>query len=267
MKTYRQLREPKTLDDIVLDETGIRAALEASPIPFRPYEIDVDDYRAWMQRADYDGRHPDYYRQNLAEKSLEHYIAVRLLDLQPGQRYIDIACQSPTASEIYERLYGIEAYQQDLDFPAGLHGRQIGGDAAALPIPDAFADAMALHCSFEHFEGPSDTGFIREAGRVLKPGGRCAILPLYLCQDYCCLTDPSISVPAGVAFEPDMRIHAFRWYQNRHGRFYDVPHLVERVWNARGTLEMEILAIENFRATDPGCYVRYALVLTKPDNC
>jgi hypothetical protein len=38
----------------------------------------------------------------------------------------------------------------------------VGSDAAAMPLEDAFADRMALHCSFEHFEG-RDNRFVAEA--------------------------------------------------------------------------------------------------------
>lgn len=262
-RAYRRLREPKTTAELTLDEPAILAALEASPIRVERLRLDVDAYRAWRRDADHEGRHPHYYAHNLAEKTLEHFFAATLLDLKPGQVFVDVASQNGVAAEVFERLRGVEAYAQDLDFPAGLRGREIGGDAGAMPVPDSFADAMALHCSFEHFEGDADARFIREAGRVLKPGGRLVSAPLYLCHRYSCISDPRLS--AGVVpFEKDILVHAMRGWENRHGRFYDVPHLLERVWKNRGALEMTVLVVENYRDVDPSCYLRYALLLQKP---
>lgn len=247
---------------MILDEAAIAADLAATTVPIRPLRIDVENFRKWRGEADYEGRHEGYYTDNLDEKSLEHFLAADLADLQPGQVVIDVASQTGIAGEVYERLYGVEVYRQDLEYPPGMNDRLIGGDAAAMPVPDNFADAMTLHCSFEHFEGNSDTGFIREAGRVLKPGGTCVIAPLYLAQNYICLTHPPMA--DGVPFEPEMRIHALHHWRNRFGRMYSVEKFVERVWNHRGELDGEVLIVENFRDVDASVYIRYVLVLRKP---
>lgn len=262
-RAYRRLREPKTEGELTLNEGAIERALRASPIPVETFRIDVAAYQDFRKRVDYETHYADYYPENIWEKSLEHFVTSTLLDLQPKDVYIDIASQNGVAAGICERLCDVIAYQQDIDFPLGVHGRQIGGDAAAIPLGDGIADAMALHCSFEHFEGDSDSGFIAEAGRLLKPGARCVIAPLYLCHVYACLTDPMLSADARVEFEPDMRIHAMRTWHNRHGRFYDVPHLLKRVWEKRGPLSMKVLLVENWGDVHPSCYLRYVLLLEK----
>jgi SAM-dependent methyltransferase len=264
LRAYRRLREPKTQSELTLNEPAIRAALEASPIPIEELTLDPQEVQRWVTSADYGTRHSGYYSDNIAEKSLEHFLVSRLLELQPGNIYIDIASQNGVAAEIYERFYGVNAYMQDLTFEPGIHGNRIGGDAGRLPLPAQFADALGLHCSFEHFEGDTDIRFIREAGRVLKPGGRCAIVPLYLCDHYACLTNPLLSVPSRVRFDDAMMLHASRSWQNRHGRFYDVERLVERVWENRGPLEMTVFIVKNYRDVDPSCYLRYAALLRKP---
>jgi len=265
-RAYQRLREPKTEGELTLNERAIESALRASPIPIETYRIDVEAYREFRKRADYETHHPDYYPENIWEKSLEHFVTSMLLELQREDIYIDIASQNGVAAAINERLFGVIAYQQDLDFPLGIHGRHIGGDAAAIPLEDGIADAMALHCSYEHFEGDSDSGFIAEVGRLLKPGARCVVAPLYLCHVYSCLTDPMLSADARVEFEPDMRLHASRTWHNRHGRFYDVPHLVERVWNKRGALSMKVLLVENWAEVHSSCYLRYILVIEKQSH-
>ena len=108
----------------------------------------------------------------------------------PDDVFVDIAsCSSPFA-DIVERLDNCIAYRQDLDFPPGVNGRTIGGSAEHLPIADGFFSRMTLHCSFEHFEGDADIGFVKEAGRVLRPGGAACILPLYVSEIFHNLTDP-----------------------------------------------------------------------------
>ena len=69
-----------------------------------------------------------------------------------------------------------------------MHDHKIGGDAASLPVPDGFATKMALHCSLEHFESDSDIRFFQEAHRVLSPGGKLVVVPLYLTERYFILT-------------------------------------------------------------------------------
>jgi len=260
---YAWLREPKTREVMKLDEKAIARSLEQSPVPVQSLTINNSDYHDWMGKADYANYQPDYYPENLPEKSLEHYLAARLLDLKPGDVYIDVASQNGAAAEIYSRVYGVTSYQQDLDFRKGMNGRKIGGDAASMPVPDAFADAMALHCSFEHFEGNSDIRFIQEVERVLKPGGRCVIVPLYLSHQHSCLTNPAQSVLNRVRFDAGSLVHASLSWHNRHGRFYSAEVFTQRLWKVRGTLNIVVHSISNFQEVDPSCYARFVAVITK----
>jgi len=63
---------------------------------------------------------------------------------------------------------------------SGFNGNTIGGNATDMLITDGVATKMALHCSFEHFEGDEDIRFIKEADKVLRGEGKMCILPLYL---------------------------------------------------------------------------------------
>lgn len=257
---YFLLRRPRQRT-MPFNERAIIEELNHGPIPTETFEIDVEAYRQWRQKAQYERHYPDYYTDNLAEKSLEHYVAARLLDLQPGQTYLDVASQSGVAADLYRRLYGVKTLVQDLDYEPGVHGDRIGGNAANLPLADESIEAMALHCSFEHFEGDSDMRFVREMGRVLKPGGRCVIAPLYLCHYHACLTNPLLA--KGVDFDPDAVIIGARTWGNRHGRFYDPAHLVERVWNQRGPLSMKVLICGNRQDADPSSYLRFIAFFEK----
>ncbi len=229
--------------------------------------IDVDDYRRYVEAArvyesvsHYGGR----AGRTFPKKSLEHYLAAQLLELTPDDVYIDVASMASPAPAIYHDLYGCRTYRQDLSYPPGLQGETIGSDAAAMPLPDGFASKMGLHCSFEHFEGDSDTGFIREAGRVLRPGGRVCIIPLYLFSHYAIITDPGVVAPGCVAIEPDAVLYCQRGSGNRYGRLYDVAHLARRVVTALHGLHLTIYSVVNTRDVDPSGAVKFVALLSKP---
>ncbi|MGQ0604261.1 MAG: class I SAM-dependent methyltransferase [Anaerolineales bacterium] len=264
---YQAIREPKHAGGVgyqpgALDQ--ITRELRQLKLDVQDYTVDVADYRAYFQAADYKGRYSNYYTFALAEKSLEHYIAAQLLKLQPQDVYIDIASEGSPVPEIYHRLYGCTPYRQDLSYPAGLNGDVIGGDAANMPISNAFASKMALHCSFEHFEGEADIRFIREIKRVLKPGGAVCFVPLYLFDRYAIQTDPKVSMPAGMQFETDAIIYCHPTWANRHGRFYDPAHFMTRIYNNLNGLRVTLYRILNAREVDPSCYAEFAMVISKP---
>jgi predicted O-methyltransferase YrrM len=233
-------------------------------IDVRDYQIDVARYREYVAAARYREDFPHYYPFNLPEKSLEHYIAATLLEVNQHDVYIDIASQHSAVPYIYCRLFGAKTYRQDLAYPLGLNGDTIGGDASSMPVPDGFASKMALHCSFEHFEGDTDIGFIREVSRVLVPGGAVCIVPLYIAEEYCIQTDPVVAVASAVVFEDDATIYCADGWNNRYGRFYDPEHLVSRVRGNLNDLELEVYRITNASAADESCYARFAMVLRKP---
>ncbi len=261
------LRQPVRTRPVELAEGAearIAARLRASGIPVVPYVIDVPDYRQYVDAAGYLTRYSEYYATNIWEKSLEHYLAAQLLSLAPGDRYIDIASEHSPVPEIYRRVFGCETFRQDLSFPPGFADDTIGSDAADMPVPDGFATCMALHCSFEHFEGDADARFIEEARRVLKSGGRLCIVPFYLSEEYCIQTDPVIAAGETIPFESDAVLHGAEGWGNRFGRFYDVEHAMARVLRPGAGLSATVFLFSNFREAHPTCYARFALLLSRP---
>jgi SAM-dependent methyltransferase len=239
--------------------------LEARGFRIQPYLVDVEGYREYVKAADYASHnyYQDHLSYNFPEKSLEHYVAADMLDLQPDETYVDIGNDGSPVPEIYHRLYGVSAWRQDLIYEKGLHLNTIGGDAAEMPVCDEFAGKMALHCTFEHFEGDSDSRFIRECHRVLKPGGRVCILPLYLHTEYAIQTDLSCVEPDEVPFE-DQAVHYCQFgYNNRHGRFYDSENLVSRIANQMENLRLKLFLVENAHDVDSSCYLKYMALIEK----
>jgi hypothetical protein len=233
----------------------------------RELTVDLASYHDYLRQALPDYKAYGYLGLRNPEKLLEHYVSFQLLQINSTDTYIDIASASSPTPEIARRLYGCTAYHQDMIFPPGIHGDRIGGDAGAMDVPERFASKMALHCSFEHFEGDADIRFTRAASRLLRPGGRLCILPLYLNKRYAIVTDPLWWIMRGKPnFEVGAKIHFVRGYMNRHARFYDVDHLDTRIRQNRGDLTFTIYYVRNQKIVDPACYIKFIALMEKPSS-
>jgi len=266
---FDELREPKIRSWIESDTAAINRieqALRHSGLKVQDLQIDPADFEAYLTRAGYP-EFQAYYdggtAPNFIEKALEHYLAARLLELAPQDRYIDIASASSPVPEIYSRLFGCETWRQDLAYPPGLHGDRIGGDACSMPVPDGFATKIALHCSFEHFENSGDIDFLAEAERVLAPGGRVCILPLYLSDRYAIQTDPCALADRIPDFEPEAILFCADGWSEKFGRFYDVPNFVDRICLNLGGFTMTLYQIRNLPDLPDGCYAHWVVLLEK----
>ena len=259
---YATLRKPKVKSE--LDPTRrqkeIIRELKKNGFILIDFYIDITEYRQYMKRAEYPN-FPNYFCggkvNKFLEKSLEHFLAAKLLNLSNDDIYIDIASSHSPVAEIYPRLYGCMTFRQDLLFPKGINGNIIGGDAANMPVEDGFATKMGLHCSFEHFEEDSDIRFIKEASRILRKGGKLCILPLYFFNIYAIQTDPAVLPRNGIFFEKDAVLYCAKGWRNRHGRFYDVTHFIDRIRNNQNDLKLTIYVVQNEKEVDPSCYLKF----------
>jgi SAM-dependent methyltransferase len=262
-----QIRDPKTTAPFDYTPEALAAigqGLKTHGFEVNDIKVDPAAYRAYFEAAGYAQRYPNYYSFNLPEKSLEHFVAAQLLGLSAHDIYVDIASEHSPVPEIYSRLFGCVSYRQDLAYRPGLHGDEIGGDAAAMPVPDGFATAMALHCSFEHFEGDADERFIREIKRVLRPGGRVCFAPLYLWHEYGVLTDPAVALAEGVEFNRDAVVYCKPGWGNRHGRLYDPANLDSRIRRNLDGMQMTLYRIVNAIDVHESCYLQFALTISRP---
>jgi SAM-dependent methyltransferase len=266
---YSQLRDPKIIRDEINDEplnyNELKEELQAKGVNVSIYNIDVADYQNYVQKASYE-QFSEYYfggtGKNFKEKSLEHYLAAKFLNLSTSDVYIDIASAQSPASIIYSKLYGCKVYQQDLEFPPGIHGNMIGGDASNMPVENGFATKLGLHCSFEHFEHDSDIKFMAEASRILKKGGKMCILPLYIYNRYIIRTNPVV-IPKNYIFESDVTLYCSKDWTKRHYRHYDVAHFIERIYKNSNDFKVNLFMISNQKEVDQSCYIKFAAVFEK----
>lgn len=179
---------------------AIKERLDAAGITVEEAVIDRPDFDRWRSRFSELTR---FYRGSgdvFIEKCLEHYLVFRHLGLSPKDTYIDVAAAESPWAGILQRN-GVPSYAMDLVYPRGIHGRQIGADAGDTGLPDGFCTALSLQCAFECFMGDADIRFIKEASRILAPGGRFAIVPLYLEDQYFITTSPYVDQEK-VAIDP-----------------------------------------------------------------
>lgn len=101
-------------------------------------------------------------------------------EIRPGDRVLDVACGT---GDLVELARARGARVAGLDFAAGmlavagrrgLRGRVVRGDALALPLADAATDAIT--CAFALRNFVAIPPFFAEAARVLRDGGRLAVL-------------------------------------------------------------------------------------------
>jgi hypothetical protein len=237
------------------------------------FRIDLDEFRQYLEKAQY-SRFPNYYGggkgENFVEKSLEHYLAAKTLQISKNDVYIDVASSNSPAAEVYSKLFGCKTYRQDLVFTRGIHGNTIGGNACSMPVTDGFATKMALHCSFEHFENDSDIRFIKEADRILRKGGKLCIVPLYLFESYMIITNPANlsrkeRMGEGALFDLDATLFCIKGLDLRHGRFYDVSHLITRIIE-NSDLRPIIYVIQNEKEVDSTCYAKFIALFEKTET-
>jgi len=239
----------------------IWAGLQSKGLPCTELSLSTARFAEYFWQAEYVLRYPDYYRGNLPEKSLEHFIAIELLRPNAQTVFVDLASEGSPLPEIVRRRYQCESYAQDIMYPAGIHDNQIGGDACSMPMADGSLTAAALTCSLEHFEGDADTRLFRELVRVLRPGGRVVVVPLYMYIEPVIITDPTYSAPLDIPFDSGASIYCAQGWKNRHGRFYSPESLCSRL--IERCPEMQFSAYHVIGAKEqihPSTYVRFCLL-------
>jgi hypothetical protein len=256
--------------DSGIDNTSPNVVLEIlnlaqkSGINFLDYEIDLEKYHNYLNEADYKTRYPDYYLGNQIEKSLEHYLAISVLNLSKEDVFIDLASEHSPIPEIYARLTGASTYSQDIMYPPGINGNRIGGDACSMPVTDGFASKATLTCSLEHFEGDADTSLFYELSRVLKPGGIVCVVPFYIFKEQATQTDPTVSVPSDVDFDRGTTIYCAKGWENRHGRFYSPSCFINRIIKpVQDKFKFDFYYLKNANEVDASVYARFAFTATR----
>jgi len=174
--------------------------------------------------------HPRY------KKLVELSATFHLLDIAPSHCYVDaaggcftfIGSLSARRKILHDRFVSARLRTA----LAGKNVEFLESPAESIPLPDGSVDRISCHHSFEHFQGDSDTGFILEVQRLLAPGGRACIVPIFLAQKYYEIVD-SVRVPrfdpaAERLYDPTSPFPGGR-FSGRFARVYDLEAFTRRV--------------------------------------
>ncbi len=144
-------------------------------------------------RATYDRRSGSYER---VEGRFERHARVtgeQLLAVRPGESVVEIGSGPGASLAAFARAAGGDGFVVGVDIAPRMHvaaaerlrGQDLAGsvgfivaDGARLPLRTRFADAAFASFTLELFDTPELLGVLGELKRVLRPGGRVAIVSL-----------------------------------------------------------------------------------------
>ena len=203
------------------------------------------------------------------EKLLEHWIAAEKLNLfnySKDDIYIDVAaCGSPWVKALRER-HEIQAYAIDLVVDQAFSTLDFYREenATKTRFLDSSVRGMSLQCAFEMFLGSDDLDFIAEIRRILKPGGKVIILPLYMHTHYCAYSSADFfgkgySDPGATTY---VRMDTWGIPSSRK---YDAATLKKRLLSRidQEGLEYDIHALRNKNELGEDIYCHFILEITK----
>ena len=202
------------------------------------------------------------------EKLLEHFIAheLAIADLKEGDIYIDIAAYCSPWVKILRDSEKLQAYAIDLQICPEYrhHDYYLDQDATNTMFENSSVSAASLQCAYEMFTNDSDIRLISELGRILKPGGKVIILPLYMHTHYCCYATPEYY---GKGMNDAGAIEYIRrdMLGVPSSRKYDVEQLQKRVLETASNYNLACIIYKLNITPDLGgnIYCHYILELSK----
>jgi len=202
------------------------------------------------------------------EKLLEHFVAWKFLGLDDCGHapYLDIAAGgSPWVLLLRNR--GVNATAIDIsispEFRSESSYQQL--DATRTGFEDGSAGSASLQCAFEMFSEDQDVALLQELGRILRPGGRAVISPLYTHTHACYYQTPEYYGSACGEHDAKRYIRRDCWGVS-FSRKYSPETLKTRVWDRalKAGLLPSLHVLRNKHDLGDGIYLHYILVLDKP---
>ena len=170
----------KRVDSASFDEISSLKNIECNYFNINPAE-----YEIWVNNLF--SELPKGLKDIHFKKLVEFYTSYMYLQPETSDIFMD------TGGGIFTYIHKLpcqKKYLQDLRVTEELKSKfgneieYIECDAKKISLPDKSVDKISVHHSFEHFQEESDTFFIKEVQRLLRPGGRCCIVPLFIANEY-----------------------------------------------------------------------------------
>ena len=240
-------------------------------IPIKDYVVKAETFHQFKQ----DFLFPEDYHGGIKsgvwdEKLLEHFIAFERLGLKnyrPQDIYIDMAaCGSPWAKILKEKQNLASSYAIDVSIAVqyahlSYYKKE---NAISTSFSASSVKGASLQCAYEMFTGNDDIDLLKEAARILSPGGKMIIVPLYMHTHYCSYSTPEYW---GKGFSDQeakeyVRLDCFGVPSSRK---YDAFKLKERVLEVIQNLGMsyQLYALRNKDNLGSNIYCHFILEIIK----
>lgn len=202
------------------------------------------------------------------EKLQEHFVAWKFLslDISFHTPYVDVAAgSSPWVLLLKNR--GVDACAIDLSIspefvPESCYLRQ---DATRTGFENESIGGASLQCAYEMFSDDQDITFMHELGRILKPGGRAVISPLYTHSKACYYQTQEYN--GKVPGDPEAKRYVRRdCWGVPFSRKYCPETLKSRVWDVshNAGLQPSLHVLRNKSEMGNDIYLHFILVIDKP---
>ena len=202
------------------------------------------------------------------EKLLEHFVAWKFLSLDKScyTPYVDIAAGgSPWA--LFLRNRGIDACAIDISISPEFISEScyLRQDATKTDFGNGSVGGASLQCAYEMFSENQDVTFLQELGRILKPGGRAVISPLYTHTRACYYQTQEYYGKVYGDYDAKRYIRRDCWGVPL-SRKYCPNTLKSRVWDSalNAGLQPSLHVLRNKSEMGNGIYLHFILVIDKP---
>ena len=257
-------------DPTAKDIVDIENHLSKLNIAIENLHIDIKDFERFCSNYQFPrDYHGGINSRVWTEKILEHYIAYTLIgleELDSKEIYIDVAaCNSPWVKMLKEKDT-CDSFAIDLQVPSIYKNLNYYSemDATKTSFEANSIAGISLQCAYEMFIRDDDIHLIDEIARILKPGGKAVISPLYMHTHYCAY---STYEHFGKGFShPDATEYINLHAQNiPSSRKYDAIQLKERILGriTNNNLKYKLLAIRNKEEIEEHVYCHFVLLIIK----
>lgn len=249
----------------------IENVLVALGVNVESYGPHPDQFKDFLQKQWF----PAYYHGGYEggvwdEKLLEHWISSELLclhEFEPADIYVDVAAASSPWAKILRDKLGFTAFAIDLGaVPDEYRGIEYyrQEDATNTSFQSDSVRGISLHCAYEMFSRDDDILLIAEISRILRPGGKAVILPLYMHTHYCSYSSPEYFGKSYCDPNAHEYIHVDCW-GIPSSRKYDAINLKSRVLDAidKHGMKYRLRVLRNKNDFGKNVYCHFILEIEK----